>query len=521
MTFDSRELRKKQEEELVLLAELARRQADDPLRLFRPHQKQQEFIDAVLEGPVDENWFFAANRAGKTDAGAYVGATLARFGDQGPHVRWVGAQASAVQIRDRSTSGWVSALDFPTNRDVVQPKYFDNGFAPPGATHEPFIPEREIEDWRVGDQILKLKNGSIIGFKSVESGRTKYQGTEKDWVHMDEEHPKEIYNEISIRVGARKLRIIGTATILPPEGQVGGISWMFPDIIKPWLEGKNPFVQIFNASIYDNPAIPQDEIAKLEAKYPEGSLDRRIRLLGELIPGLAGARAYGAFQSQTNVRLQPQITLRRPLCWTWDFNVEPMCSLIGQRERLPNGKALFRVFKELVIYGGSSIPEMCELFYQYHPRHSAEIWVFGDATSKGRSRQTGKSDYTLILNEMRRYGVPFRLKVPEVNPSVPDRINSVNRVCRDEDAEIRLEIDPSCSELVADMEQVLRDQRGGIKKSYNLRDPYSRRTHFSDALGYWVHYEEPVQNTTTTTAPRPMKIVTPSYAPNRLTRASP
>ena len=48
---------------------------------------------------------FAANRSGKTDAGAYVGATLARFGDQSSDVKFVRAKDSAIQIRDRATSG--------------------------------------------------------------------------------------------------------------------------------------------------------------------------------------------------------------------------------------------------------------------------------------------------------------------------------------------------------------------------------------------------------------------------------
>jgi len=504
-------LREKQEEELLLLSELAARSAADPLRRFEPHAKQKDFINACLEGPIDENWMFAANRAGKSDAGAIVGATLARFGDQSPNVRYVGGKGCNIQIRDRSTAGWVSSLDFPTSRDGLEPKYFDNGFVPPGASHEPFIPKREIAEWRISDRVLKLKNGSIIGFKSADSGRAKYQAVERDWIHIDEEHPQDIYKEISIRVGGRRFRKIGTATLLPPPGQKGGVSWMFNEIVKPWLKGELKYIQIFTAAIYDNPHIPREEIEKLEALYPEGSVDRRIRLYGELIPGMAGSRAYGAFDARINVRQQPEITLRRPLCWIWDFNVDPMVSLIGQRERLPNAKSLFRIYHELIIEGGASIPEMCEMFYQYHPRHGSDIWLYGDATSKGRSRQTGKSDYTLILNEMRRYGVPIRMKVPEHNPPIPDRINAVNRVMRDEDAECRLEIDPSCNELIADLEGVLRDARGGIKKTYDSKDPYFRRTHTSDALGYWIHYDEPVQQITReTTVPR-VVIKPPSY----------
>lgn len=511
---DFKRLRENREEELVLLEELARRQQDDPLRTFQPHHKQKAFVDAVLDGKK-ECFFFAANRAGKSDAGAFVGATLARFGNQSDDIPWTGAKGSSVQIRDRATSGWVSALDFPTSRDTIQPKYFDNGFVPPGATHAPFIPPREIDEWRVSDQVLKLKNGSIIGFKSAETGRLKYQGSEKDWVQLDEEHPKDIYDEISIRVGARKLRMFTTATILPPEGQVGGVSWMFGSVIQPFLDGTRNDIEVFNASIYDNPFIPEEEIRKLEAKYPEGSLERRIRLNGELLPGLSGSRAYPAFNRLLHVKQQPEIILRRPLCWIWDFNVDPMVTLIGQRETIPgSGKTLFRVFKELIIRGNASIPEMCEYFYQVHPRHAAELWIYGDASGKSRHANVGKSDYTMIANEMRRYRVPTKFKVPETNPPVPDRINALNRVMRDEDQEIRMEIDPSCIELIADLEQVLRDARGGIKKTYNAKDPYSQRTHASDALGYWTFYEEPVQRVRSETAPK-VTIMQPTYGRKR------
>ena len=47
--------------------------------------------------------------------------------------------------------------------------------------------------------------------------------------------------------------------------------------------------------------------------------------------------------------------------------------------------------------------------------------------------------------------------------------------------------------FIADLEQVLRDSRGGIKKSHDRKDPYYRRTHISDALGYWVVKDEPVR----------------------------
>ena len=494
-----------QKQKLALAEELLQRRKNDPLTLFEPHPKQARFIESVLLKRARENWFIAANRAGKSDAGAYVGAAKARFGDQA--ARFVGAKSSTIQVRDTATSGWVVSLDFPASRDIVQPKYFDNGFVPPSATHAPFIPEREIIEWRQGDQILKLKNGSLIGFKSCESGAGKFQGAGKEWIHFDEEPPYNIYEECTIRVeGGQSLQIFGTCTILPPEGAGGGISWLFDKIIRPWQARELVDTQLFGASIYDNPHVLRSELDRLESVYIEGSIARRIRLNGEWLPGLSGSRAYASFDSMLNVGEHPPINLYRPLIWTLDFNVEPMCSLIGQRDG-----PLFRIYKELYLDEGST-PDAIEAFYNWAPPIFNEVWIYGDATSQRRVSQTGVSDYTLIQNELRNHRIANRLKIPEVNPRINDRINAVNSACRYQ-GDINLRVDPSCRELISDLEQVLRSPDGAIKKVKNKKDPYFKRTHLSDALGYWISYEAPVRLQANTEKPRGVAggIPTPTY----------
>lgn len=273
---------------------------------------------------------------------------------------------------------------------------------------------------------------------------------------------------------------------------MGGVSWLFPEKIKPWLDDPRKCdYRLFGWSIYDNPHILPSEIARLEAKYPAGSVENAIRLQGEWLPGLQGSRAYTSFDVRLHVRPQPHIQARRPICWTWDFNVEPMVSLIGQRDG-----TIFRVHRELVIETDASVDQMVQYFHEVMPSHHGEVWVYGDASGRARNDAIpgGRSEYSLILNLMRTYGSPVRLKVPEANPLVTDRINALNRCMKDENGVIHLEVDPSCKELIADLEQVLRDNRGGLKKVRDRKDPYSKRTHPSDALGYWVNYEEPVRS---------------------------
>jgi hypothetical protein len=461
-------------------SELAARIANDPWFQFKAHPKQYAFIRAILNGETQEAWAICANRSGKSEGAAYMGAGLARFGRQVPGFKGCGSPGP--------TKGWVISTTGSASRSVMQPKLFDNGMTGGKA---PFIPQREIKDFNKNESVLYLKNGSIIEFKSAEASTLSLAGAGLDWVLIDEEIDKAKYDELTIRVEAgKRLLIFGACTLLPPEGQVGGVSWLYPEKIKPWQQNQHRDYKLFGWSIYDNPYILREEIARLEGKYPLGSSERAIRLDGEWLPGLQGSRAYTAFDSRLHVKDQGIVQPRRPILWTWDFNVEPMVSLICQREG-----DVFHIFKELIIDTDASIDQMVQWFHEIMPSHHGEVWIYGDATGKHRNDGIpgGRSEFALILNMMRTYGSPVRLKVPEANPLVGDRVNAVNRSLRDESGIVRVEIDPSCTELIADLEQVLRDNRGGLKKIRDRKDPYFRRTHTSDALGYLINYEEPVR----------------------------
>jgi hypothetical protein len=112
---------------------------------------------------------------------------------------------------------------------------------------------------------------------------------------------------------------------------------------------------------------------------------------------------------------------------------------------------------------------------------------------------------------MKQYGVPVELRVPEENPKIPDRVNAVNRILRDEDGRVRVQLDPSCREMATDFESVLRDQKQGILKVRNPKDPYFNRTHLSDGAGYMLAYEEPVRVNTGRSGYVPESLMGPSY----------
>ena len=209
---------------------------------------------------------------------------------------------------------------------------------------------------------------------------------------------------------------------------------------------------------------------------------------------MAGSRAYSSFDPLLNirpVRELPDLSSRRPLCWIWDFNVEPMVSLVGQTRNDRSKGPLRVVYNELIMEEGS-IAQMVEEFRKLYPIWNAPIMLYGDASGHDRSHQSRKTSYTMILNEMRTYNAPVQIRVPNANPAVTARIDAVNQACKDAEGRVCLLVEEGCEELIADLEGVLCDPRGGIKKSNARNDSYSRRSHTSDALGYWLSWEAPV-----------------------------
>ena len=481
-------------------ATLNERRATDPLLTMELLKHQATFVSAG----ESEVWLIGANRCGKSDALAITVSSLARYGNPDPRP----AVGRSTIMYDKAVSIWVISLTFPLGRDTLQPKIFDNGYVPAGQPHRPFIPPWEVMNWTQTSQVLKLKNGSLIGFKSCDQRRDLFQGAGKDMVAFDEAPPWSVYDEATMRVeGGRRLWIRGAATLLPPEGMIGGVSWLYPRKIQVFQGKERPAgLLILGASVYDNPHILQSELARLEAKYPEGSVDRRIRLEGEWLPGMAGALAYPAFRRA--VHINPQLGVesrepRMPLIWNLDFNVEPMGTTVFQQHN-----RLYRGLDEISLETGDDVA-IAEEFCRRFPSHGAALWIHGDATGKRRNAQTHKSDYMLVLDVLRKLPYPVELRVPEVNPPVQDRINALNMLLKGVSGEVRLELAPHMTETIADFEEVLRDKSGGIKKTANRSDPYCRRTSWTDGIGYMAVYNEPVGSGMTTG--RNIRIKTPGY----------
>lgn len=234
---------------------------------------------------------------------------------------------------------------------------------------------------------------------------------------------------------------------------------------------------------------------RLESSYDEKLY--RQEVLGEYLNIRAG-RSYYAFDRNLNVAPQvydPAV----PICWSLDFNVNPMCSVIGQMQEIRDyDRVLRRRFNVLdeINLPDSNTPQACETFWArvepWSRNRQLIVNIYGDATgTKRTSASVGSpSDWGAVRDFMSRMGssIRYSAKYRSANPFQKDRVAAVNAALRNSQGERSLYIDPKCTTLIRDLERVTWKQGAAVLD----QDTDPMLTHMSDALGYWIDVEASV-----------------------------
>lgn len=192
-----------------------------------------------------------------------------------------------------------------------------------------------------------------------------------------------------------------------------------------------------------------------------------------------GALAYPNFKRAIHVFDELPYYDRLPLTLFCDFNQSPLAWGIGQVvQGVPC--VLDEIFRE-----PSTIEAAVEEFRNSYPAHKGELLIYGDATTK--------SFYDTMKLALRGYSAPLSLRVSAANPKVKDRVNAVNVRLKGVDGNPGVKIAARCKQLIQDLEEVMwRPNEKDLLKVTDQKDPYYKRTHISDAMGYWVAREWPV-----------------------------
>lgn len=223
---------------VALLDEAKRRAGQNKIDNYYPDTGplRRELYPRHLEffwagGKYRERCFMAGNRIGKTEGSGGFETALHLTG-QYPDW-WPGRRF------DRPVRGWAAGKTNETTRDIIQAKLFgpiswhtgDKGVAGTG-----LVRGRSLGriTWKAGvadliDTIaVKHVSGgwSTLGLKSYQQGRGSFEGTEQDFVWLDEEPPEDIYGECLVRTATTNGLVYITFT--PLEGVTGTVLHFLP-----------------------------------------------------------------------------------------------------------------------------------------------------------------------------------------------------------------------------------------------------------------------------------------------------
>ena len=236
--------------------EQARRAEGNALSRYNTGRKKHKKQIAFHKCKKRNRWIFGGNRSGKTECGAVECVYMAR----GIH---------PYRKNRPNVFGWVVSLSQQVQRDVAQKKILQY-LAPEWIEDIAMTVGKKGSPSGVIDQI-RVKNVfggvSVIGFKSCDQGREKFQGASLDFVWFDEEPPKDIYDECRMRVMDRAGDIFGTMTPLK------GLTFVFDEIYM--NRGNNPEVWYEFMEWADNPFLKKSEIELFESSLDEKQLESR------------------------------------------------------------------------------------------------------------------------------------------------------------------------------------------------------------------------------------------------------
>ena len=370
-------------------------------------------------------------------------------------------EAIRLSYVNAGRQGLIGAPTYPMLRDATLTSFTE-------LLHANEIPY----DFNKSESMMTMKEtGSRILFRAVDEFE-RLRGTNLAWFGIDEltYTCKESWQRLEGRLRDPKATTLCGFAVWTPKG----FDWVYQRFIREPVKGYKAVQAQPHENRYLLEAVP-DFYERLKSSYDARFYEQEV--LGAYLNVNSGA-VYHAFERGRNVRVM-SLDPARPLYWTLDFNVNPMCSLIVQKV----GEEL-RVLDEIVL-GRASTYDACAEFQKRFPRHLSGVYIYGDAT--GAKLQTaGTTDYRMVRESLQQAGyerVTFR--VPPSNPLVRERIQLTNSKLLAASGESSLFIDPRCKELIADMEEVTyKADSMVIDKD---RDP--RRTHLSDALGYLIWQE--------------------------------
>ncbi len=359
-------------EKLRLVEEEIQKRKRHPLSEYNAGEKKHEKQLAFHRCLKRNRWVFGGNRSGKTECGAVECVYMAR----GIH---------PYRKNRQEVCGWVVSLSQQVQRDVAQKKilhylrrdWIEDIVMLSGRKDSP---EHGIIDF------IRVKNvfggTSVIGFKSCDQGREKFQGASLDFVWFDEEPPEDVYAECRMRVLDRKGDLFGTMTPLK------GLTFVYNEIFLNRRNDGEVWYEFMEWS--DNPYLDKDEVLSLTASMDERTL--QSRRYGRFASAAAGL-VYPEFDEQVHV-VDP---FPIPKEWQDNISIDPGLNnpLSAHWYAVDFDDNVYVIYEHYeagrdIDYHAAAIKEICKKI-DWHTDSRGRICALIDSAAKQRTLGSVKS----------------------------------------------------------------------------------------------------------------------------------
>lgn len=420
------------------------------------NEKQISFYNTVMLSiarKLDFRYFFygGAIRGGKTYVCLYILVVLARMF---PKSRW-----------------HVFRSDFPELEDTTIPSMEKLI----GTEGRDFIWKRKSSNYHV-----QFSNGSKIFFKSENLAKDPelrwMLGLETNGIFLEqiEGLSEKLYSRAIERVGTWYVPNMPIPIILGTFNPTD--TWIKRKVYDPFQEGSLPEKYYYEEALpSDNPYVTADQWENWENLDPI-SYNQLIKSIWKF-ENDAKLFAYSFDRKKTIVNVEtpegkafmtPKKSL--PVYTIWDFNVDPITCLVGQRD----GSFWGKIFAEYRLRN-SNIFELCERVY--NDWGDFYLVATGDASGRNRSALVRGNRTFVKTIQQELHLSPKQLQFPLKNPSVRNTRVLMNSIFH---RHKNFKISSACLYTIQDLETVKVDEFGEIDKKKD-----ALKTHFLDNVRYF------------------------------------
>lgn len=434
---------------IKLLDEIEERETTRKVDFYKPHTIQSNFH----KSQKNERIFIGGNNTGKTTAGAIEGCYFAL----GTH---------PYRQIDIPNEGWVISVDFPTSKGVAEKKIKE------------YMPIDHIKKWWEGDRILELKNGSTIGFKSCDSGRTKFQGTRKRWLWFDEEPDKEVYEECMARQMAN-YPLDYWITMTPLQG----LSFTHDELYEEWehQSERGQTIEVFTASIDDNIYLSDLVKANIKKMF-SGTADEAARLYGKYTS--KSGLLYKIWDRNKHLCMPFYTHIRER--WTIIRGIDPHPSIpIHILWMAVSPKNDLYIVKELICPEGMIIKDCAALIIKESLGMNI-VYTLIDTSANAPEVTAG----TTIADEFRKYGVPVRDADKDFDSGYNACVETlkgdevIDKVTGENKIYYYFKVFDNCPEFIWEIEHAVWDEYMNPEKHDPKQQPRKKRIHLLDVWRY-------------------------------------